>query len=481
MRTLAFFFATALTPALTLCSAGQQDTWLARVQPVMTSPERQRYLSLSSEDERENFRAAFWTGKAVTADEYFERLSYADAKYGSGDAGSGINTDQGRVYIALGPPTQLAQLPSSRILQPLEIWRYDHIAGLPVSSEIQLLFFRPRGVGIPKLYSPQIHSVRALLINNAGSRGAFPVNDVVTADDLMNRLQLSPAELEAVDAAMSVARGVRGSGNSELLYRLSSPVAMLRRNIREKVESRIYTATERTKITTSPQARSADGIPVVDLTIETTLKSTIGVEIQGVEAFETKLNFEAPTAVSHHHRLYLLPGTWTIVINADGHRTVLPLEVRLLHATDPEAPASFAPTSNAGVIDIAYRVNLTRDAQWVSAGRQYVRSGDLTRASVCFRNALAINEASSHATSGLGRVLALQNRLDEARDYLVKALRMQPGDYESLVLLAGVTARFQDNPQALEYYKQAEAIRPSGEVQMAIRELRLRDRAAMRE
>jgi GWxTD domain-containing protein len=450
--------------------ASAADLWLQRVEAVMNSQERQRYLVLSSEVEREGYRAAFWNDKAVDGATYFERVSYADVKFGSGAAGSGANTDQGRVYVALGPPTQISQLPSSRILQPLEIWRYDHIAGLPVTSEIQLLFFRARGVGYLKLYSPQIHTIRALIINNAGTRGAFPANDIATAAELPERLNLSPAELEAVDAAFHVARGISGSGNSELLYRISSPAAMIRRETREKVQSRIITTMNRPTMSVA-QYRTPDNIPAVDITAQTAVKELIGIEINGVETFQTKLDFPAPAPVTYRHRLYLLPGKWNITLISDGQRTVLPVTVHPLSDKDELASTDLLADADSRGVPVTYRANPTGDAQWVSVGREYLQSGDVARATVCFRKALAVQPANADALAGQGKVFALQGKLDAARESLRKALELQPAHYEALVALAAVTAKFQDYPKALEYYRQAKAIRPSAEIEAAIREL----------
>lgn len=453
-----------------LLASAPAHPWLARVEPVINSAERNRYLALSSEEEREAFRAAFWRDKTLSAEEYFERVDYADAKFGSGQAGSGANTDQGRVYVALGPPVHITYIPSSRILQPVEIWRYDHIPGLPVSTEIQLLFFQQRGVGFLKLYSPQIHTIRSLLINDAGTRGALPVNDIATADDLLNRLQLSPTEMEAVDAAMSVARGVKGSGNSEILYKVSGPAAMIRRELREKVQTRLLPALNRPELV-STQYRTGARIPAIDITVATTVTATIGLEATGIETVETRLGFAAPAAIAYHHRLYLLPGDWDIVVISDGQRRVFPLHVNPLSDRDPEAPAAPLAAAETAAIPVIYRANLAPEAQWTSLGRQYLRANDLSHARTCFHKALAANPQSADALAGSGRLLALEGRLDEARDHLRQALALQPNHYEALTALAAVTAKFQDYPQALVYYRQAESIRPSEDIERALREL----------
>ncbi|MBC7926389.1 MAG: GWxTD domain-containing protein [Bryobacteraceae bacterium] len=472
MRTLlAITFICSAICATSPAASAARDLWLTRVEAVINTDERTRYLSLSSEEERESFREAFWNGKAVSGAEYFERAAYTDTKFGSGQTGSGVNTDQGRVYVALGPPTQTFQLPFSRLLQPLEIWRYDHIPGIPVSSEIQLLFFQPRGVGLMKLYSPQIHTIRALLINNAGTRGAFGVNEIATAADLPNRLQLSPVELQAVDAAIGVARGVTGSGNSELLYRLSSPAAMLRRETREKVQSRIVTATGTRPQFTTVQVRTSERIPAIELTADVTVKEKIGVEINGIESVETKLNFAEAARISYRHRLYLLPGSWNVTLISDGQRTLFPTTVHALTDQDPVASADLLPEADSAGIPVIYRANLRIDSQWTSVGRQYLHAGVLDRALLCYQKALRSNPSSPDALAGMGKLYALQGKLDQARTDMERALQIQPEHYEAIVGLAGVASSFGDTTQALAYYRQAQAIRPSGEILAAMRQI----------
>ena len=91
------------------------DGWLDRTSPVMTPVERSAYRKLVSEAERQSFQKAFWTDKRIIESAYLERAALVDQTYGSGRAGSGANTDQGRLYLASGVPTVVHRLPSSRV------------------------------------------------------------------------------------------------------------------------------------------------------------------------------------------------------------------------------------------------------------------------------------------------------------------------------------------------------------------------------
>ena len=149
--------------------AAQSTTWLDLVSPILTSAEKKAYLSLSP-SARENFEETFWSGKTITAEEYFKRIQFVDSQFGSSKPASGANTDPGRVYLALGPPTKITRLPSSRIFVPMEIWYYDVVPGI-LNTELRLIFYQKNSIGLPKLYSPTVDTIRALLIPQAATVG----------------------------------------------------------------------------------------------------------------------------------------------------------------------------------------------------------------------------------------------------------------------------------------------------------------------
>jgi GWxTD domain-containing protein len=172
--------------ALAAVSHAAVPSWLELVAPVITPAERKAYRDLNA-DERAKFEEAFWTNKAITAKEYAERIAYIDAKFGSTKLGSGANTDQGRVYLALGPPNKITRIPSSRIFQPAEIWYYSIIPGV-INTEVSVMFFQKNGTGFPKLYSPTTDSIRALLISQASTVHMFGPNDGLNEHDIRNAL-----------------------------------------------------------------------------------------------------------------------------------------------------------------------------------------------------------------------------------------------------------------------------------------------------
>jgi GWxTD domain-containing protein len=310
------------------------DGWLDRTSPVMTPVERTAYRKLASEAERLSFQKAFWTDKRITESAYLERASLVDQTYGSGRAGSGANTDQGRLYLASGAPTVVHRLPSSRVFVACEVWQYESLPGTGYKSRLQFLFFRKAMGGDYRLYWPGLHSVRDLLIPQPGTRVMFPVNDIVTPDSLREKLHYSPAEEEIVEAATGVARGITGSGNSEILARAVSPAAMLR----FERGDRTRTAVASTFVPeNAPEVRvlqfwAGDG-PVVDVQVRARATSVIALAIDAakggvrVEQSSVPLGFDGPRPVLYMQRFFLSPGSYNLLVDVDGRRSVVAMEV----------------------------------------------------------------------------------------------------------------------------------------------------------
>ncbi len=247
-----------------------------------------------------------------------QRSAYVDAQFGSGKQGSGANTDRGRVYLNLGAPNAVTRLASSRVFFPIEMWRYAEAPELGIRYELQLLFFQPNGTGEYKLYSPNLNSIRDLMNPQTSTRGLFPVNDIVTEADIRTRLTLSPAESEVIDAAVSVARGVKGMGNDEVLALVAARPGAVPRSLRAEVSSRMLT--DRPPLTVF-QTTSPEGVPQVDILLAASVSDRIALEVQEGDAtlarYETALHFGTARQVRYEQRLVLLPGEYRLFFTAD--------------------------------------------------------------------------------------------------------------------------------------------------------------------
>jgi GWxTD domain-containing protein len=183
-------------------------TWLREeVTYIISEVERETFLSLSTEAERNAFIDVFWRKRdqnpATPENEYktehYERLAYANEFFSRDTFRPGWQTDRGRFYILLGKPNTRRPLEASDEVYPSELWFYNDpelkYSGLP--PFFHLLFFRRQGSGELELYSPLSDGPRALL-----SGFQAPVNDF--RDDVEQAYnKLYAVDVELAQASLS--------------------------------------------------------------------------------------------------------------------------------------------------------------------------------------------------------------------------------------------------------------------------------------
>lgn len=128
---------------------------------IISSQERQQFLSLASDAERDSFIQAFWNlrnpepGSDTNSykEEHYRRLAYANQVFGNPATGNGWRTDQGRIVITLGEPQQRMSYLNARNVRPILIWFYESKSpALP--THFYVMFYK-RSVGEEfTLYSP---------------------------------------------------------------------------------------------------------------------------------------------------------------------------------------------------------------------------------------------------------------------------------------------------------------------------------------
>jgi GWxTD domain-containing protein len=138
---------------------------------IITRHERDVFLILQTDRERDIFIEAFWkhrdpvpeTPRNEFKDEHYQRLNYANATYGRSSPLPGWKTDRGRIYILLGPPKNIEEYTNVNGVYPTEIWFYlgDESLGLPTGFNI--IFFKRNGTGDFLLYSPSGDGPQALI------------------------------------------------------------------------------------------------------------------------------------------------------------------------------------------------------------------------------------------------------------------------------------------------------------------------------
>ncbi len=179
--------------------------WLREeVTYIISKVERETFLSLETQRERESFLAVFWRKRdenpATYENEYkiehYERLAYANEFLGRDTFRPGWQTDRGRYYILLGRPNTRLPLEGKDQIYPSELWFYNDpqlkYVGLP--PFFYLLFFRRHGSGELQLYSPISDGPQALLT------GFQP-----PSQDFRNDIERAYEKLLAVDPELAQA------------------------------------------------------------------------------------------------------------------------------------------------------------------------------------------------------------------------------------------------------------------------------------
>ena len=146
--------------------------WLKLTSYIITENERDVFLQLTTDLERDLFIESFWKQRDPTPgtpqneyqEEHLTRFKYANVTFKRGAGREGWMTDMGRMYIILGPPVSYDRMPTSSDVYPYEIWTYygDVEKGLP--NHFCLVFFQRGGAGEYRLYDPNSDGPTSLLV-----------------------------------------------------------------------------------------------------------------------------------------------------------------------------------------------------------------------------------------------------------------------------------------------------------------------------
>jgi len=145
----------------------QYKQWLNEDVVYIISPEeRQQFLQLGTNEEREQAIEQFWLRRSSNPDlpendfkeEHYRRIAYANEHFASGIPG--WRTDRGRIYIIWGPADEVDSHPTggtydrpmeegggSTSTYPWETWRYRYLEGAGLGNNVILEFVDPSGSG----------------------------------------------------------------------------------------------------------------------------------------------------------------------------------------------------------------------------------------------------------------------------------------------------------------------------------------------
>ena len=154
---VSFCLAPAVLPAPELTRREQKDRiaqladdyqrFLIDVTPIITPVERDTFLTLETDPQRDLFIEDFWTRRDKAQGTtnhafrklYYDRLEVVKEKY------HGATTDRGKMYLTRGEPAEVLEIKCPRHVRPLEIWTYAGFNDQPeYGHPVQLIFFLPQ-------------------------------------------------------------------------------------------------------------------------------------------------------------------------------------------------------------------------------------------------------------------------------------------------------------------------------------------------
>ena len=201
--------------------------WLEdEVAYIIAPQEREVFLKLQSDRERDLFIDAFWKQRDPTPGtpenefktEHDRRIAYADKYLGRDSPRPGRRTDRGRIYIILGEPTDTQRYTGKSSIYDTEVWFYQGKTDLGLPAGFNIVFFKESGRGEFRLYSPVADGPQALLA------GYFGGQDHAAAYEKLRDVEpsLAPVSLSLIPGESGAGFGRPSMSGDLLLQRIWS-------------------------------------------------------------------------------------------------------------------------------------------------------------------------------------------------------------------------------------------------------------------
>jgi len=145
---------------------------------IMSDYEKNAFISLKSDADRDRFIQAFWENRDPTPgteknefkEEHYKRLEYVKIHYSRESDLPGYKTDRGRTYILLGKPRFITREGNPFEFEPMEMWTYTGLTDYGLPGSLYLLFYQKNSVGAYRLYSPISDGIQSLLLGQTSHR-----------------------------------------------------------------------------------------------------------------------------------------------------------------------------------------------------------------------------------------------------------------------------------------------------------------------
>ncbi|HYI11257.1 MAG TPA: VWA domain-containing protein [Thermoanaerobaculia bacterium] len=168
--------------------------FLMDVEPIMVPTERDTFLRLETDPQRDAFIDDFWrrrdqakgTTNFATRDEYYDWLEFVKENFGQ------VSSDRGRIYLTQGPPLAITDVKCPRFYQPTQVWRYERLTNF--GSDYRILFYIPHFQTEYRLWNPMDPNAYNELISKdieaSGQRSSNPALDCPKGDELMAAMSM---------------------------------------------------------------------------------------------------------------------------------------------------------------------------------------------------------------------------------------------------------------------------------------------------
>lgn len=257
-----------VTPAFAASEKNLAPTyrkWIHQeVNYIITRTEKNEFLELKTDDERDKFIERFWELRNTTPgapgnpykEEHYKRLEYADDHFSSNSSHDGWNTDMGRIYITLGPPQQKGRYVTQAEVRGMEIWFYSQ--GNPALPPNFNVLFYEKDFGDFRLYSPYIDGPQKLISSHYMENGR--VAAVKQIDKILGRevarttLSLIPGEPVNLNDANSTLQSdlMLGTIKDFANHPFNIEALNLKRAMKESVSHRVVLPGEFLNVLTVP-------------------------------------------------------------------------------------------------------------------------------------------------------------------------------------------------------------------------------------
>src|SRR5262249_31421959 len=177
---------------------------------IISNEEKDAFLHLSTDQERDVFIQRFWDLRSPTPgapdnaykQEIYQRIAYAKQYL------EGVHSAMGQIYITLGEPKQRARYYGRADIRPMEIWFFQN-ANPALPPYFYVVFFDRDNTGTMRLYSPYMDGpsklTTSVLVVNDNQRALQTIDKALGREVARTTLSLlpdSPVDLQNGTASL---------------------------------------------------------------------------------------------------------------------------------------------------------------------------------------------------------------------------------------------------------------------------------------